>query len=228
MKTFRLISLCLLLPLAAAGLWAQSGNRTAPKPVHTPAPSYPAALIDSGRDGSAVIEFTVGEDGRPAQATVKSADHPAFGEAAMAALPEWRFEPGTIDGRPAARKVALPFQFTAPPDQKVNATFGRKVFREPTQAPIAAADFRGSVAPISSGRVPYPRSAAGSGQVVNVEVEFVIAPDGRPINPVVVNEVPAEFAALALLHVAGLVFEHPLHEGRPVYVQTKRTIRFAE
>lgn len=228
MHSSRLLRFCLLVPLTAVWLAAQTPARTPPKPVVTPTPEYPAALTDSGRDGTATVEFTVETDGTVKNPSVKSADDPAFGQAVLAVLPSWKFEPGTRDGKPSATKVALPFKFAAPPEQRINALFRRKVFLELSEQPIPASAFKGSLAPLNTPPVRYPASFAGQGRKESVEVEFVLTPDGLAVNPVVVNETPSEFAAMAILHVAALVFEPPMQDGKPVYVVSKRTVEFAE
>ena len=217
----RRLTVLLLLPLLAGSLQAQ---RVAPKPVETPTPTYPAALVDSGRDGTATIEFTVDVDGSVKDPKVKSADDPAFADAAMAVLPQWKFQPGQRDGAPSAMKVSLPFKFAAPPEQKVNAMFGRKVYIEPTDTPVPAEEFKGPLQPLNHPPIGYPRSFLGSRREERVEVDFLITPEGRTANPTVVNEVPPDFGASAILHVAALVFEKPVHNGKPAYVQVVRPV----
>lgn len=223
----RRLLLLLGLGLAACTVTAAAQSaRTAPQPLKTPGPEYPAALIDSGRDGTAIISFTVAADGSVQDASVKSADDPAFGEAALAALRQWTFKPATRDGQPVAIKVNQPFKFTAPADQKINAIFGRKVFRELPEPAIAASAYRGSLAPLNQPPVRYPPNVAGSGEPRTVEVAFVVGPDGRTLNPTVLGEVPPEFAASAVMHVAALVFEPAMKDGQPVYVETVRQVEF--
>lgn len=220
-----------LVALAISALTSVSRAQeesTNPQPLSTPAPAYPEALTDTGREGTAVITFTVTADGSVRDATVKSADDPAFGTAALEALKKWTFKAAVRDGQPVAVKVSQPFRFSAPVDQKVNAIFQRKVFREVPEQPIAASAYRGSLVPLNQPPISYPSSRAGSGEEHTVEVAFVIGPDGRPLNPTVMGEVPPDFAASAIMHIAALVFEYPLHNGKPAYVEVVRKIHLAE
>lgn len=222
----RLLRFLLVLPLTAALLAAQA--RVSPKPLATPAPAYPAALTDSGRDGTATVEFTIDTDGTVKNPVVVSADDPAFGEAVLAALPNWKFQPGQRDGKPAAMKVKQPFNFVAPPEQRINAVFGRKVFIDLPEQPIAASAYRGSVAPLNTPPIRFPQALAGQGREATVEVEFVVTPQGLAVNPVVVGEAAPEFSAMAILHVAALVFEPAQQDGKPVYVTVRRSVPFKE
>lgn len=226
MNLRRILSLFAITSLLLAA--SAAAAPTAPQPVTTATPDYPDELQGSGRDGTAMISFTVDVDGSVKDASVRSADHPAFGESALAALKQWKFKPATDDGKPVTRKVSQPFHFTAPADERINAIFGRKVFEELPEKAIAATEYRGSLAPLNQPPIRYPGSLRGSGKEETVEVAFVIGPDGYPRNPVVLGQVQPELAATAIMHVAALVFEPALKDGKPVYVETTRKIHVAE
>ncbi len=225
----RLIAAALLLAvLPAATVLAQRVN---PKPVVMRSPDYPTALTDSGRDGTVTVEFAVEVDGTIHDPVVKSSDDPAFTEAALAALPKWKFEPGTRDGQPVRMKVALPFQFAAPPEQKVNAAFGRKVYLSnppPADQIVTAEQYGYPLEPLNQPNIRYPAAFQGSGREERVEVGFLVTPEGRTADPAVLNEVPPEFAATAIMYVGALVYEFPVKDGKPVYVALRRGILIAD
>ena len=124
------------LTLLAAGLFAFASvhaAQTAPKPLETVSPGYPAALNDTGLGGAATIDLVVKADGTVADARVKSADHEAFGQAALMAVQKWKFEPATVDGAPVDKKVTVPFNFVAPIAHQMNAKLKRRVFQPLTE-----------------------------------------------------------------------------------------------
>jgi TonB family protein len=82
-----------------------------PKPLIAPLPPYPDSLRDKKIQGQAVVSFKVTPEGRATEAAVVSADDPAFGTAALAALNDWWFVPAVKDGTPVATPVRLPFKF---------------------------------------------------------------------------------------------------------------------
>lgn len=223
MKTIPIVLLCGLL--GAASGFAQAPARTNPKPVTTPKPDYPAALADTGKSGTASINVLVKADGTTAELQIKSADDPAFAEAAMAALVNWRFEPGTRDGVAADMRVAIPFKFVPPREQQLNALLKRKVFRPITEEVIATKDygkklkFKDEVDPV------YPRTLMKSREVGKVEVAFIVGTDGKPLNPSIVGEVRKEFILPALVAVANSVYVPPVKDGKPVLVSTTRTLK---
>jgi TonB family protein len=72
--------------------------------VYSIAPKYPQALWDQKIQGDATVQFTVGTDGRARDATVIEASRKEFGEAALGAIKQWKFTPGTINWKPAGIK----------------------------------------------------------------------------------------------------------------------------
>jgi len=203
-------------------------QKVPPKPISTPAPEYPAELTDTGLSGNAVVEATIKADGSVTEAVVKSADQPAFGTAAVAALARWRFEPGTVDGVATDRKVSLPFKFTAPHDQQMNAFFKRKVFLKLTEPVVSQKDYGRDPTMVKDARLVYPKALAGSKVEEKVEVQFVVAPDGTTVNPKILGKPRMEFAFPALMAVAQIAYEPPKKDGKPVYVEMSRTLKFAE
>jgi len=241
----------MIIALAGATLVATAAV-TPPIPVETPAPAYPQELEDTGQSGQAVIEMTITAEGRVGQTRVESADHPAFGRAALAVLEQWRFEPARRDGEPIARKVALPFQFRAPLDQQFNAMMGRKVFQHlPPDTEIideaqlkrrlrqdhsgmlkpGVAMTQANLAQLNSIRhVPpvLPRSLQGREFDDVITVRCLVAPDGSVINPEL-EEMPktAELAGPALLSAAAIRFHPPELANRSAYVRTTVTVDFS-
>jgi TonB family protein len=93
----------------------------AAKPFFGPGPEYPAKLAKAGIRGTASVRFRIGINGAVLDPEVANASDPAFGEAALAAVRQWRFLPGIKDGRPVETEAELPFEF-APPIQASEAT----------------------------------------------------------------------------------------------------------
>lgn len=79
---------------------------TLPKPAQTVQPIYPDNLRRAGISGSALIVFEVDEIGNVLNASVESETHEGFGRSALEAVKMWKFEPGTMNGKP----VNVPMQ----------------------------------------------------------------------------------------------------------------------
>jgi protein TonB len=84
-----------------------------PRAVFRRTPIYPDGPRHAGLDGSVMVEFVVGTDGRVVQAEAVKWSHREFVEPAVRAVREWRFEPGTQGGRKVRFRMAVPIEFNA-------------------------------------------------------------------------------------------------------------------
>jgi TonB family protein len=76
-------------------------NMTAPVVKKRYEPEYPAGARYFGVSGITIVEVVITTDGFVAQPLVlKALPAPTITYATLASLRRWRFEPGTIDGRP--------------------------------------------------------------------------------------------------------------------------------
>ena len=73
--------------------------------------AYPQAAFEQRVTGTVRVEFVVDEEGRVAHAEVRQSI-PAFDEAALAAVRQWRFSPATLGGKPIATMASAPVAFT--------------------------------------------------------------------------------------------------------------------
>jgi TonB family protein len=83
--------------------------------LYCPAPPYPPSLLASRVKGRAVVSFRVTPQGTVLDSSVESASAGAFGDAALAAVQEWRFVPRVKDGQAVETRVSIPFAFDPPP-----------------------------------------------------------------------------------------------------------------
>jgi TonB family protein len=88
-----------------------SGAR--PRPGNR-APRYPDAMRVAGIEGEVIAQFVVNADGTPDMGSFKviKATDAAFVDAVKSALPEARFYPAEVDGRPVRALTQMPFAFT--------------------------------------------------------------------------------------------------------------------
>jgi TonB family protein len=83
-----------------------------PKLISCRAAVYPADLKRAGITGEAVVDFVVTANGDVVSPVVFSATNPEFGQAAVAAISEWKFTPAVLDGRAVNVRMRQPFRFT--------------------------------------------------------------------------------------------------------------------
>jgi len=80
----------------------------------SPAPVYPPELKGEKLAGSARVRCRVTKKGEVASVELVSATQPAFGTAALAATPKWKFDPAIKDRRFVESVVEIPVEFKAP------------------------------------------------------------------------------------------------------------------
>ncbi|MEO7412453.1 MAG: TonB family protein, partial [Opitutaceae bacterium] len=224
MKRALLSSTAILFTIMSATALAQKVD---PKLVKPFSPQYPQELTDSGFAGRAEVDVTVKADGTVGDIQLGMATDRAFARAAMEAIARWTFEPGTMDGKPVDRRVSVPFNFSPPVDQMVNATAQRKVFSEVPEPALNDKDFPAKKLKVKRpSRGVYPRNYRDADKEQTVQVKLIVAPDGRTLNPAVVGTPPKELVLPALQAAALMAYEAPLKDGKPVYVETTTAVVF--
>jgi len=88
-------------------------QNAAAQPFIGPDPEYPAQLQKKKLNGSALLAFTITPHGQIFDPVVKSATDPAFGQAALVAIRQWRFLPKVVNGQPVESHAEMPFEFKA-------------------------------------------------------------------------------------------------------------------
>ena len=84
-----------------------------PNAIRKVAPEYPYEQKRLKIDGWARVVFVVDELGQVREAEIEAASDPAFGEAALKAIRNWRFDPGIKDGQAVRARMRQPFTFSA-------------------------------------------------------------------------------------------------------------------
>jgi len=76
-------------------------------------PEYPEEARDAGVTGKLLLEAEVNPDGTPGKITIKEgiAGYPGFDQMAIEAVKQWKFKPGTKDGKPVTSTVMIPLEF---------------------------------------------------------------------------------------------------------------------
>jgi periplasmic protein TonB len=84
---------------------------TLPSVIKEVKPDYPREAMDAGVQGDVVMACVVSRDGRPGEITIERSLEPRLDDAAVAALKQWEFKPGTKDGEPVAVRVRILMTF---------------------------------------------------------------------------------------------------------------------
>jgi protein TonB len=81
-----------------------------PRAIYQPSPLVDASVRRQA-PGTAWVVFVVDERGRVVDPRVQRSTAPIFERPALAALQQWRFEPGKRKGRPVAFRMRVPITF---------------------------------------------------------------------------------------------------------------------
>lgn len=73
--------------------------------------TYPEMAKEAGIEGRVIVQFVVDEDGTVTNPKVARGAHKLLNEAALSAVKEQTFKPGTTDGRPVPVQMSLPVTF---------------------------------------------------------------------------------------------------------------------
>ena len=81
-------------------------------------PEYPDSEKKNGTQGQVVVVVKVGADGSVKDARIAQSLGRAFDDAALAAVRQWEFDPGLVDGKPAEVEYRLTINFVPGPKEK--------------------------------------------------------------------------------------------------------------
>ncbi|MGA3081635.1 MAG: energy transducer TonB [Terracidiphilus sp.] len=95
------------------GVYSVVPGIVAPVVVERAAAGYPAHASTDAVDGVCLLSLVVGADGVPRDIQVVSTHGAAFDAAAIDALRQFKFEPGTMDGKPVPVRVYARTRFFA-------------------------------------------------------------------------------------------------------------------
>lgn len=108
------------LPVAGGGaaareseveeLFSLSDLDTKPRAIYQPSPALSAALRKKA-PGLVHVIFVVDERGKVIEPTVQSSTDAVFNSAALAAVKQWKFEPGKRSGQPVRTRMRVPITF---------------------------------------------------------------------------------------------------------------------
>lgn len=206
-----------------------SRDRQVPRLLAHRPPVYPEHLRRAGIEGFAEIDFHVDQRGLVTEARVHQASHPEFGEAGLAAVRSWQFEPGRRDGVPASFWVRIPLVFRVEREHALERWAGREIFRVLDELPVEAEAMQAWPQPLRWIDPPYPRELRGSGLRGEVIVSFVVDTDGAVVNPEILKTTHRAFIVPALATVVTLQFPPQLDaSGRAVPVRMTVRLRFDE
>ena len=81
-----------------------------PKPTFAPDPEYTDLARKKRIQGDILLQITVSDDGKVADAKVSRSLEPSLDKQSVETIRKWRFQPATLDGKPVS--VVIPVETT--------------------------------------------------------------------------------------------------------------------
>jgi TonB family protein len=201
---------------------------TPPKLIGSARPIYPYPLLAAGREGKAAVSYLIDERGRVAQAKVTQASAPEFGQALLAAVQQFVFEPAIKGGRPSRALQGFQQDFNRDERYQVVSDDDLSLLRREQKKPgsiVKLSEIDGKLVPISQ---PSPRAPLGvNGAAGNALIEFLVDEDGRARLPRIVSASDEAYGYAAMQAIARWHFEPPTRGGQAAIVRVTIPIKFA-
>ncbi len=202
---------------------------TPPKPANVVFAVYPFELLRDGVDGTADVRFLVSPNGKVAQATVVKATRPEFGQALLAMLDEWKFQPAMKDGKPTLTVMDVQQEFSDSGGDVPVSNVAKDLLHELKKAKLVLCPLKDLDAPpqvLSQHPPVFPSALVGKVTEGQAAVEFLIDHDGNVQLPRVVSATDPAFGYAAVQGVSAWKFAPPTSHGQPVAVRAKVPVDF--
>ena len=98
-------------PTKSGAASAATAGNSEVRAIYTPQPDYTDEARRARREGTCVVDFIVGLDGKPRNIVVTKKLGMGLDEKAIEAVSKWKFEPARTNGRPALTHMSLSLQF---------------------------------------------------------------------------------------------------------------------
>lgn len=190
-------------------------------------PAFPLEMLAADKPGEVVVEFTIGDGGRPENPKILESTYKEFTDAVKGALALWRYSPALRGSRPVP--TALRYRVSFQPEEVPEATraMARRLLAGDTSDLVpdrqldAEPRARSRIMPIA------PDTAGDSGHATHrAEVAFVVDAKGKVRLPRVLRASDPVSGYTALAAVGYWTFEPALRKKTPVPVLVTLPFRF--
>lgn len=226
--------LCALLaPARAADSSGPNSGNVPWKIIQTSEPIYPLGLIAAGvTHGVARVRVSIAASGRLNDALVVFASRRAFGDEALRAVRQWRFEAERVNGEPINGVSEITFNFEVGGAVSISRREG--AWAEGPEGPhdpqgyeavsVKRLDHAPSLTHVVS--PVHPKDPANRAITGSATLEFFVDETGQPRIPVVTASDHNLLGASAVAAVSQWRFEPPQANGRPVLIRVEQSFSF--
>jgi TonB family protein len=184
-----------------------------PRALDQRKPIYPRAMVRYGITGQVVIDFIVDAEGKAQDVRAITSDNPAFDEPAIIAVREWKFKPGTKDGKPVAVHMQVPVVFSLNGDGQPRYRIDRMADQSklpPEMWYDTPPVIRGVLVPV------YPYAQRRDGVSGKAKAAVLINETGGVSEVTVQEASQPEFGKAMAAALEGFRFDPAYNKGKPV------------
>jgi len=183
--------------------------------------AYPADASPDAAEGDCVLSMVVGTDGVPTDVQVVRSHGASFDAAAVAAVKQSKFDPGTVDGKPVPVRMFARTRFFAdgrPAYPRIMARFGQAAgmamqgFRTPPMNPHGLTPPR----PITTAEPEYTDEARKKKIQGVVVLSVLVNEEGVPIDPQITRSLNPGLDEKAIECALKYTFRPAMRDGVPV------------
>jgi len=206
-------------PPLPPGAYSAGKRVIAPQPLQKTEPEYSDEAHLAGLEGAVLLTGTITEQGVPRDMRVTGSLGFGLDEKALAAIQQWHFMPGTLEGQPVPVAITVPIEFRLP-DKQSRWHLIRAEFMPPEGA--SRPQFSKTRYPYGAGISTY---ASEEGLVIvaigrqgTAKVAFDVDEHGSPVNFQVLRDSREVWGPEALAVVRDWQFIPGTKFGAPVAV----------
>lgn len=188
--------------------------------------------VDRGR---AQVMIMVDAEGRLADWMVIAYSNPLFAKSALDVIPQWKYEPARLHGRPMAARAELTFVFenneivrVISGEAEVARRFKTSAYRNGYVRPICRVPELDALPEVEVEVAPMPPDQLGArvaaGEVI---VDYLVDSDGRVRMPLIVSSDDEAFSRSVLLAMSEWKYSAPSRKGAPVIAWLRYRFEFS-
>lgn len=204
---------------------------TAPKLRGSVRAVYPYAALTAGRKGRAIVQYMLNEKGKVLDARVAEASAPEFGQALLAAIEQFEYEPALKDGKPCKAIMAFSQEFDDDRIYQLVSDDDEELLRrekKKRESIVGIRELDQPPKPLSQRPPKFPLSLRGKATKGTATVEFLIDADGRARLARVIDATDEALGYAAVQGVSAWHFEPPTRGGRAAVARVQIPIEFGQ
>ena len=222
MRTISCLTCIVFLTTAAAAqeVYKPGDGVTTPVPIDQPRPPYTADALTARVEGIVTLECVVAADGTVREGRVVKSLFPSLDDVAVRTVQDWKFKPGTKDGKPVPVRVnvEMSFSLSDTPEVRGPRVDSPDVFRPSKEVTTPRLIYE--VKPQYTARAMRERAQG------RIRMDCVVLPDGTVGDVQVKASVHPDLDLEAVRTVRKWRFMPGMKEGSAVPVQVEIEMTF--